>query len=147
MYDITLLVKKLNILIDGKIEISGDGQSLYAHKDNIVELMQILKETFIYIMLVDITAVDYNNRFEMVYHLLNEDAAILRVKVKLEKCSSAIPSIVSVWRAADVQEREVYDMMGIVFEGHNNLKRILCKDDFEGHPLRKDFKLDIVSRF
>jgi NADH-quinone oxidoreductase subunit C len=58
-----------------------------------------------------------------------------------------MPSIVSLWMAADPQEREVYDMMGIIFEGHGNLTRILCPDDFEGHPLQKSFKLDKVSRF
>jgi NADH-quinone oxidoreductase subunit C len=52
-----------------------------------------------------------------------------------------MPSISSVWKAADCMEREEYDLMGIVFTGHPNLKRILLADDFVGHPLRKDFKL------
>ena len=96
---------------------------------------------------MDITSADYEDRFEVVYHLVNDEVRLLTVKVKLEKSDSIEPSIVSIWRYADLMEREIYDLMGITFEGHKNLKRILNCEDFVGHPLQKSFKLDVVSRF
>jgi NADH:ubiquinone oxidoreductase subunit C len=65
----------------------------------------------------------------------------LTVKVEVDRDAAAVPSVTSVWRGADFQEREAYDLMGITFTGHPNLKRILLYDEFVGHPLRKDFAL------
>ena len=146
MTNIMDLAEKLNTQMEGNLEFSEGKQYLYINGEDIVKLMQVLKDDFEYKRLADIASVDYNDYFEVVYHLLDEKAELLEVKVKVEKDYGKIPSIVSIWKAADVQEREVYDMMGIIFEGHNNLKRILCKDDFEGHPLLKTFKLQPVGR-
>ncbi|MCL5935109.1 MAG: NADH-quinone oxidoreductase subunit C, partial [Firmicutes bacterium] len=63
------------------------------------------------------------------------------VKTKADKEVPRVPSVTAIWGAADWQEREVYDLFGIVFEGHPNLKRILLSDDFPGYPLRKDYKV------
>lgn len=94
-----------------------------------------------YNYLADITAVDYEEVFTCVYHLMSlNHFGMLKIKVELDKKDPQIPSIVDYWPAANVQEREVYDMFGIKFVGHPNLKRILCPDDFQGHPLRKDFE-------
>jgi NADH-quinone oxidoreductase subunit C len=81
-------------------------------------------------------------RFSISYHLLrvNDVPARLRVQVWLDD-GEAIASILQAWPGADWFEREAYDMMGIVFEGHPNLVRILMPDDWEGHPLRKDYPL------
>ena len=81
-------------------------------------------------------------RFSVSYHLLrvSDDPARVRVQVWLDDGES-IESVVSVWPAADWFEREAYDMMGIVFEGHPNLVRILMPDYWDGHPLRKDYPL------
>jgi NADH-quinone oxidoreductase subunit C len=63
------------------------------------------------------------------------------LKVVADHNEPSVPSVYSVWQGADLQEREVYDLMGIRFPGHPNLKRVLLWDEFEGHPLRKDFGL------
>jgi NADH-quinone oxidoreductase subunit C len=81
-------------------------------------------------------------RFCVNYHLLalREDAPRLRVQVWVED-GEPVPSVIRVWPTADWHEREAWDMMGIRFEGHPNLARILMDDDWEGHPLRKDYPL------
>jgi NADH-quinone oxidoreductase subunit C len=96
-------------------------------------------------LLVDITAVDWPEReprFDVVYHWLNLDSQErLRVKVPVAD-GQAAPSLTSRFKTADWFEREVFDMFGIRFEGHPNLQRLLLWQDFQGHPLRKDFPLD-----
>jgi NADH-quinone oxidoreductase subunit C len=81
-------------------------------------------------------------RFTVSYHLvrLEDDAARVRVQVRLND-GDAVATVVSVWPTADWHEREAFDMFGIVFEGHPNLTRILMDDDWEGHPLRKDYPI------
>ncbi len=91
--------------------------------------------------LANLTAVDYLDRFEVVYHLVSlthNHSLVLKVRC-YERLKPTVPSVVGVWRAADFQEREVYDLMGIVFQGHPNLKRLFLWEDFAGHPLRKDY--------
>ncbi|MCL5069927.1 MAG: NADH-quinone oxidoreductase subunit C [Actinobacteria bacterium] len=148
MYNPAQLFEKLNLQFNGLLKLSEDGQAIYAVRENVVRLLQVLKEEYKFTMLADITAVQYDDRFEMVYHVMDqENAGMVRVKVSLSGDSPSVSSITSLWKAADVQEREIYDLMGITFIGHKNLKRILCPDDFVGHPLRKDFKLDRPKRF
>lgn len=147
MFDITNLLEKLNSNFEGQIQLSENGQAIYAKTQHIVQLLQTLKEKYNYVRLVDITAADYEDRYEVVYHLTDNEAALLAIKVKIQKDNNIIPTIVSIWEAANTQEREIYDLMGIVFEGHGNLTRILCPDDFVGHALQKSYKLDKVSRF
>jgi NADH-quinone oxidoreductase subunit C len=81
-------------------------------------------------------------RFAMVYHLLAiaDNPRRLRVQVWLDD-GEPVPSVIEVWPTADWHEREAWDMMGIPVEGHPNLKRILMEDDWEGHPLRKDYPI------
>jgi len=123
-------------MVEGSLE-----PTVYVNKDQFLAAMKVIKEDFNF--LTDLTAVDYPDFFEGVYHLMNlEEPAFLRLKVKIAKTEPRIDSLVSLWRAAEVQERETYDMFGIIYEGHPHLERILCPDDFEGYPLRKDFKLN-----
>lgn len=93
-------------------------------------------------LLLDITAVDHLEelpRFEVVYFLYSiEHKERLRIKVRLEDGKS-LPTAINLWKSADWAEREVWDMFGIKFDGHPNLKRILMFEGFEGHPLRKDY--------
>ncbi|MBX5467364.1 MAG: NADH-quinone oxidoreductase subunit C [Firmicutes bacterium] len=97
-----------------------------------------------YRLLIDVAGVDYlpeRPRFEVVYHLLNPDTrARLRVKCRVDE-DEAVPSVTEVWPGADWPEREAYDLFGIRFEGHPHLTRIYMPDDWEGHPLRKDYPL------
>ncbi|MFW2488094.1 NADH-quinone oxidoreductase subunit C [Clostridium chromiireducens] len=91
--------------------------------------------------LADLTAIEEDG-LSCVYHFISLTTnELIRVKVKLDE-KLEIPSLTKYWLAANVQEREVYDLFGIKFIGHPDLKRILCPDDFVGHPLRKDFKVD-----
>lgn len=95
-----------------------------------------------YIFLVSITGVDYlgrQPRFEVVYHLrsfVNQHLVVL--KVGAEEEHPHVPSIVALWPTATYQEREAYDMLGIIFDGHPDLQRILMPEDWDGHPQRKD---------
>ena len=96
--------------------------------------------------LADITAVDkfpIEPRFELNYHLLSlERRARLRLKVRVSGQDPVVPSVVSVWPAANWHEREAFDLMGVRFEGHPDLTRILMPDDWEGFPLRKDYPVE-----
>lgn len=95
---------------------------------------------------IDVTAVDWmdsrDDRFEVVYHLLSVPSLDrIRVKVNLPETALKISSVGELWSGALFLEREVYDMYGIEFEGHPDLRRILMYDEFVGHPLRKDYPI------
>ena len=88
-----------------------------------------------------ITAIDYINHFEIVYHLTSidkEHTAIIKTRLDGRE-ELSLPSVYHLWRGADFQEREIWDLMGIGFSGHPNLKRIMLWEGFDGHPLRKDY--------
>jgi NADH-quinone oxidoreductase subunit C len=98
-------------------------------------------------LLVDLTAVDYSQypgdagpRFEVVYNLISTVYLHrIRLKVRVSEEYPRVDSVSSVWQTANWHERETYDLMGIIFDGHPDLRRILTPDDFEGHPLRKEY--------
>ena len=129
--------------------------TITVRKDVIHELMAFLKgdSELAYNFLADVTAVDYSSmedvlmkydyaRFMVVYHLLSTTRKErLRIKVPVHEKEPSIPSMTSVWKVANWLERETYDMFGITFENHPDLRRILMPDDYEGHPLRKDYPL------
>ncbi|MBI2524544.1 MAG: NADH-quinone oxidoreductase subunit C [Candidatus Rokubacteria bacterium] len=102
-------------------------------------------------VLVDLTAVDYltfpgredGPRFEVVYHLYSiPHNHRLRLKVPVEQDDAVVPTATSLWPIADWLEREVWDMFGIRFAGHPDLRRLLLYEEFEGHPLRKDYPIE-----
>ncbi len=102
-------------------------------------------------VLVDLTAVDYlkypgrefGSRFEVVYHLYSlSHNHRLRLKVKVEEDDARVPSAVPLWPIANWFEREVWDMFGIRFDGHPDLRRLLMYEEFQGHPLRKDYPVN-----
>ncbi|MEA1903103.1 MAG: NADH-quinone oxidoreductase subunit C [Actinomycetota bacterium] len=100
-------------------------------------------------MLSDVTAVDWmrqrHERFQVVVNVLSMSEGVrLRMITSVGREDPTIPSITPLWPGAGFAEREVYDMFGIVFEGHPDLTRILMPDDWEGHPLRKDFGVGSV---
>jgi NADH-quinone oxidoreductase subunit C len=96
--------------------------------------------------LADITGVDWfpsEPRFEVVYHLLSiTKKERVRLKVRLEGSSPALDSVTQVWPAANYFEREVFDLFGVRFAGHPYLRRLLMPEDWEGHPLRKDYPVE-----
>ncbi len=120
--------------------------SITVAKESLRALCEFLKsdEGGGYALLTDETAVDYpkrEKRFEVVYHLYSfKRNDRLRLKVVAGE-DEKVPSVVGVWPTADWLEREVYDMFGVTYEGHPNLKRILLPDEWVGHPLRKDYDI------
>jgi NADH-quinone oxidoreductase subunit C len=94
----------------------------------------------------DMTAVDWypaSPRFQLSYHLLSHSyKERIRLRVMLDEADPSVESITSLWPAANFYEREVFDLFGIRFEGHPNLRRIMLPDDWQGHPLRKDYPVE-----
>jgi NADH-quinone oxidoreductase subunit C len=97
--------------------------------------------------LASVTAIDYLDRIDVVYQMRSlKTGQDFTLRLEVDRDESVAPSVTSVWRAADFQEREIYDLMGVTFSGHPNLKRILLYDEFDGHPLRKDWRLPAEPR-
>ncbi len=146
-------LKKLTAIIKEKFgkreysyNISNNQLCIKVKKDILIYVLNTLKEDkdLDFKQLIDICAVDYPNkedRFEIVYHLLSLGLnQRIRIKV-LVKDGEILPSVVSCYSAANWFEREIWDLFGIVFSGHPDLRRILTDYGFEGYPLRKDFPL------
>ncbi len=119
-------------------------------KENIVAICTFLRDSLKYNLLSDVTAVDYlgrEPRFMMVYNLYsipNKDR--LRVKAPVEESQTSVDTVSTVWSTANWLEREVFDLFGITFTGHPDLRRILLTEDWVGHPLRKDYPLQGPDR-
>lgn len=142
MIDPTIQMLSLNEAVPGAVsEITKSG--LVVAADKLPELARYLRDQQGYDYLSMVTSVDWPGYFEVVYHLYSvtqpKDGLVLKVRLP-DKAKPVVPSLTPVWPGADFQEREVYDMMGIRFTGHPNLRRILLWEGFEGWPLRKDFK-------
>ncbi len=120
--------------------------SIVVAKESLLGVCEFLKSDRggSYTLLTDETAVDYpkrEKRFDVIYHLYSfQRNDRLRLKVLVGE-GEKVPSVVGVWLTADWLEREVFDMFGVQYEGHPNLKRILLPDDWTGHPLRKDYDI------
>jgi len=133
-----------------RTEVARDGETIaFIARDRLLEVMRWLKDTpgQEYDYLVDVTAVEYRDRerpIEVVYFLRSlTRRADIRIKVELDAVHDlAVDSVWELWHGADWLEREVYDMFGITFRGHPDLRRILMWETYaEGHPLRKSFPL------
>ena len=107
---------------------------------------EIIKEDFGFRYLIDVTALDFypqEPRFQTVYHMLaHSTGAILRLKVPVETEPPKVPSVADIWKTANWHERECFDLFGITFDGHPDLRRILLPEGFEGYPLRKDYPVE-----
>ena len=121
--------------------VSAQKDNLLVNSSNSLEVFSHLKKKYSYDYLANLTSVDYEDCYEVVYHLasIQKGGPVLGLKVRTGKEEPSVPSLVPIWPGADLQEREVYDLMGIRFEGHPNLKRVLLWEGFEGYPLRKDY--------
>jgi len=127
-------------------ELSLGDVVVRVERDKMADFFQLLKidSELNFNLLLDIGGVDWmdarDERFEVVYHILSlSNLFRLRVKVSVPEESAELPSLVSAWEGANFMEREVWDMFGIKFTGHPDLRKILMYDEFKGHPLRKDY--------
>ena len=111
----------------------------------IIAVCRFLKESQQFVRLADVTAVDWQAqepRFEVIYHLHSvERNTRLRLKCRLPGEAPEVDSVTSVWRSANWYEREIFDLFGIAFRNHPDLRRIMMPEDWEGHPLRKDYPI------
>jgi NADH-quinone oxidoreductase subunit C len=123
--------------------------TVYVSRDDLPAVARALRERddLRFDLLVDLTAVDFlpgEPRFEIVYMLVSiERRARLRLKVRLDGADAHLASVSSVWPAANWLEREVWDLFGVVFDGHPDPRRLLMPEDWEGFPLRKDYPVQI----
>ncbi len=119
-------------------------QASSSTKDNLVEVATAIRDEFGFDLLTAVTGVDYfpENKMEVVYHAYKTTGGpglVFRVQVpRVDPIE--VPSLIDVWPGADLQEREAWDLFGIKFTGHPDLRRILMWEGYEGHPLRKDWK-------
>jgi len=145
-----LLKAKFGDAILGQTTFRGQDSATIA-ADKIVEVCTFLRDepTLAFDMLTDLTAVDYQGqapRFQVVYNLYSFSGnRRYRLRVGVE-AGETLPTMEPVWKAANWLEREVYDLMGIVFEGHTDLRRLMLWDGYIGHPLRKDFPLEGIPQ-
>ncbi|MGH7915375.1 MAG: NADH-quinone oxidoreductase subunit C [Candidatus Binataceae bacterium] len=125
----------------------GD-ETIVIARERAFDVMRALRDdpAFAFDFLADLTAVDWPARaprFDVVHHLLSiKRGHRLRVKVATGEPHPSVMSVTELWKSADWLERECFDMFGIRFEGHPDLRRILMYDSFEGHPLRKDYPVN-----
>jgi len=123
----------------------GDAVIRIDRKDLVPVAEFLRKEPYAFIMLLDLTCVDFPDakpRFEMVYHLFSLSTNLrVRIKAGVPADEPTIASLTGIWRNANWLEREIYDMFGVRFSGHPDLRRLFMYDGFEGHPLRKDYPL------
>lgn len=123
--------------------------TLYVARDDVSAIGQILRDRpdLRYALLADLTAADFwprEPRFELVYMLVSiEHSFRLRLKVRLQGDDARVVTVSSIWRAANWLEREVWDLFGIVFDGHPDPRRLLMPEDWQGFPLRKDYPVQI----
>ena len=123
--------------------VEAGGNALVVTTDTLAEVARYCCEDpdLAFDFLVGVTGVDYIDHFEVVYHLLSikhNHSVVLKTRAFTRE-SPSVPSVTDIWHGALLQEREVYDLMGIAFEGHPDLKRIMLWEGFPGHPHRKDF--------
>ena len=141
------LIEEVRAALGGALESVADsfGDTVLVVRPGAVRtaLAALREAPFDYAVLLDLTCVDRaagEGRFELVYHLLSLSRGVrLRIKASVAAADPAVPSLVGLWKNADWLEREVFDMFGVRFEGHPDLRRILTYEGFEGHPLRKSY--------
>jgi NADH:ubiquinone oxidoreductase subunit C len=136
------IIGLLNARFPGAVEEAGV-DSILVKSENLPAAVEYLKTAdglrFDYLNFI--TAVDYYTYFEVVYMFTSlEFNRSITLKARCyTRDNPTVPSLTGLYQGADIQEREIYDLMGIAFQGHPNLKRILLWEGFDGHPLRKDF--------
>jgi len=134
------LAKLVEIFPKATFDAEAQEPALIVMAADFSAVLRALKEKEGFDRLGNLTAVDWKDHIEMVYHLYNmEENVKLEVKAALDSAAPVIESATSLYPGAEFEEREVYDLMGVEFLGHPDLRRILMPDDYPAHPLRKDF--------
>ena len=136
------IAEKIEEKLPGSLEDSGDDY-LLVKNESLQAVAEYLKkeESLDFDYFNFVTAVDYYSYFEVVYRLesvKHNHSIVIKTRCN-DRDNPSVPTVSEIWQGANFQEREVYDLMGIKFEGHPNLKRMFLWDGFEGHPLRKDY--------
>jgi NADH-quinone oxidoreductase subunit C len=147
----TITTALMAALPEIQIEVAPatDRPTIVIGRERLLDVCRLLRDdaTLRFTVLTDMTAVDFwpgEPRFELIYHLLSPDRpSVLRLKVRLPGDAAFIPTAQEVWPSAGWLEREVWDMFGIAFDGHPDLRRLLMPEDWEGHPLRKDYPVQV----
>ena len=142
--DFNGIIQHLEDKASGMFAVDESKTIIFVLPENWQNLAKILKDDaklkFDYLMCISSYDKGDNKNYGVAYNFFSTtNKHYLELRIEIEDGIS-IPSVVSLWKAADWHEREAYDMMGIVFEGHPNFKRILLSDDWEGHPLRKNYE-------
>jgi NADH-quinone oxidoreductase subunit C len=123
--------------------VGSDDSAISVKSESILEVCRFLNNTegFDFDYLINLSGVDYLDYLEVVYHLasLKHNHSLIVKTRCFDREKAVVPSVVSIWQGAVFQEREAYDLLGIWFEGHPNLKRIFLWEGFQGHPLRRDY--------
>ena len=144
------LVEELKAVVERGtpgVSCGVEGDSLLVEPRDLARVCSFFKESPDYQCdyVSNLTAVDYPpERIEVVYHLysMSRKHGPVILKVKLPREKPVVASVTPIWRGADFQEREVYDLFGVIFEGHPDLRRILMWEGFKGFPLRKDYVVE-----
>src|SRR6187551_3716211 len=145
--DVQSVIDTLTPLVPGASFEAGRSvgfATIYVPADKLIETCRALRDTptLAFNAIIEVTAADYlphEPRYEVVYHLLSvPNRQRLRVKVRVGT-NGSLPTVQSIWRGAGWPEREVWDMFGIVFDNHGDLRRLLMPEDWDGHPARKDY--------
>lgn len=140
-------IEELKTQIEQSLEgvtLTVETPALIVQPKDLLKVCRFLKDSdkFQFDYLANLTAIDYPpERIDVVYHLYSmaQKHGPIVLKVKLPRANPAVDSAVPVWRGAEYQEREAYDLYGVTFTGHPDLRRILMWDGFDGHPMRKDY--------
>ena len=147
--DAQAIIDSLSPLVPGasfEAAPSVDFATVYVPAEQMVATCQALRDSLGFEVLAEVTCADYlprAPRYEVVYHLLSVSKRLrLRLKVRVA-ADGTVPTVQPVYPGAGWLEREVWDMFGIVFDGHNDLRRLLMPEDWEGHPQRKDYPVQI----
>lgn len=119
-----------------------DVPTVTIRREAIEAVARFVKEDLGYRLPACASGVDWpeTNQIEVVYHLQSlDDPALVGLKVRLPRDEPTMPTLTTIWRGVDWHEREIFDLFGVIFEGHPDLRRILTPDDWEGYPMRKDY--------
>jgi NADH-quinone oxidoreductase subunit C len=124
-----------------EVAMTVDFPTVTVAKDSFLDVCRFARDTLGFDSPQSVNAIDRLTYFEVVYHLYSmRELRFLGLKVKVEREDPHMPSAYEVWRGVDWHEREVFDLFGVLFDGHPDLRRLLLPDDWEGHPMRKDYK-------